>query len=65
MLWKMFSKATTYVESDLAENRDDFATAYDATIRVKQVARNLSFGLFWIRPWSYPSLDYYSWEYMN
>ena len=65
ILWKVFSKATTYVESDLVENRNDFATAYDAAIRVKQVARNLSFGLFWIRPWNYPSLDYYSCEYME
>ena len=57
LLWTVFSKATIYAKADIPKNRKEFADAYDAATHVKYVNKNLSFGLFWVRPWSFPSLD--------
>ena len=65
LLWTVFSKATIYAKADTPKNRKEFADAYDAAIRVKQVDKNLSFGLFWARPWSFPSLDGKSQKFMK
>ena len=65
LLWTVFSKATVYAKADTPKNRKEFADAYDAAIRVKQVDKNLSFGLFWVRPWSFPSLDKKSLDFME
>ena len=45
--------------------RTDFAAAFDRVIGRLGVAWNLTFGLYWARPWSFVSLDQVSQVYVN
>ena len=56
-LWEVFGQALNLAESDDGENRESFAMAYDEALKVKNTSWNLTMGLFWIRPRSFPTLD--------
>jgi 5-methylcytosine-specific restriction protein B len=56
-LWAVFSAAISMADSELPEGTEKFSLAYDAVKSVSGVAWNLTMGLFWIRPWDYPTLD--------
>jgi len=56
-LWTVFSRALAFAESLDAESRNAFAEAYADAIRVFGVGWNLSIGLYWARPWAFPTLD--------
>ncbi|MBF2719679.1 AAA family ATPase [Psychrobacter sp. NG254] len=66
-LWEMFSSAVSF--ADLNENGEEsythFATAYNNTMSIYGVGWNLTIGLYWIRPWSFLTLDGQSQEYIN
>ena len=64
-LWGVFSEALKLVDSGSDEDRDSFSKAYDDAMSCKGVGNNLSMGLYWIRPRSFPTLDYYSREYLE
>lgn len=64
-LWKVFSKALVFADSDDAASNDEFVLAYDEALKHKGVAWNLTIGLFWVRPWSLLSLDKYSRSYIT
>ena len=65
ILWEVFEKAIAFADSDNEQTRLDFATAYDRAIDVNRVKWNLSIGLYWIRPWTFPTLDTHSRRYIT
>lgn len=65
-LWDVFEAALDLVDVQEADAREEevsealeerFVAAFDAARQVSGVNWNLSMGLFWVRPWSFPSLD--------
>lgn len=65
ILWEVFARALAYADLDNEENRAAFARAYDNALTVRKVKWNLTFGLFWIRPLFYPTLDGASRKYIG
>ena len=64
-LWEVFARAIALAESDNGESRSAFALAYDRTTQRRGVGWNLTMGLFWIRPWHFPTLDVPSQRYIR
>ena len=63
-LWEVFRRAMKFAESDDEESREAFVKAYDDALQVHNTAWNLTMGLYWIRPWNYPTLDDKSQKYI-
>ena len=57
-LWSMFEIAIEFAENDSIENRELFCKSYDQVQKQWNVARSLTAGLYWIRPYAYVNLDY-------
>ena len=64
-LWDVFAAAIKFADSDDDEARDQFAKPFDKANGRLFVAWNLTFGLYWIRPWSFLSLDHNSQVYVS
>jgi len=64
-LWKIFAAAIRFADTEDAEARASFTTAYDNAAQRYQVGWNLTMGLYWIRPWNYPTLDSQSQRYIQ
>jgi 5-methylcytosine-specific restriction enzyme B len=64
-LWSVFAAGIAFADTDSDESRDAFVTAYDDGNGRPGVGWNLTFGLYWIRPWSYLSLDHNSYVYIT
>ena len=64
-LWETFAQAIAFAESDDAEARSAFVSAYDNTTQRYGVGWNLTMGLYWIRPWNFPTLDGQSQRYIS
>jgi 5-methylcytosine-specific restriction protein B len=64
-LWDVFAAAIEFADSDDNEARDRFAEAFDKANGRLFVAWNLTFGLYWIRPWAFLSLDHNSQVYVS
>ncbi|WP_233809263.1 AAA family ATPase [Paraburkholderia sp. HP33-1] len=56
-LWTVFAAAIDYAESGDDSERTRFIKAFDEINGQLNVAWNLTMGLFWIRPWSFATLD--------
>lgn len=56
-LWNIFAAGIEYADADDDLAREEFAKAFDAANGRQNVAWNLTFGLYWSRPWSFLSLD--------
>lgn len=56
-LWEVFARALAFADNDDDATRTDFMLAYDDAIVRKNVKWNLTMGLFWARPWFFPTLD--------
>ena len=56
-LWDVFAAAIKFADSNDDDSRDAFAKAFDHANGRLYVAWNLTFGLYWIRPWAFLSLD--------
>lgn len=56
-LWEVFACALAFADNDDDESRLALMAAYDKAITRKNVKWNLSMGLFWARPWFFPTLD--------
>jgi 5-methylcytosine-specific restriction protein B len=65
VLWEIFSQAIAFAKSGDADGRSAFAAAYDDATKRYSVGWNLTMGLFWIRPWSFPTLDSQSQRYIT
>lgn len=66
-VWEAFVQAIAFVDTALddARARAAFIAAYDDAIQRNGVKWNLTFGLFWIRPWHFLSLDKHSRRYIG
>jgi len=64
-LWEVFSQAVAFAESDDADARSAFVAAYDRATQSWGVGWNLTMGLYWVRPWNFPTLDGQSQRYIN
>jgi 5-methylcytosine-specific restriction protein B len=64
-LWDVFARALELSDSDDTENRHGFIAAYDDVIERWGVGWNLTMGLYWIRPWTFPTLDSQSQRYIS
>jgi 5-methylcytosine-specific restriction protein B len=64
-LWDVFAAGIRYADSDDPKARTDFAMAFDDANGRPHVAWNLTFGLYWARPWSFLSLDHNSQVYVT
>lgn len=64
-LWEAFAQAIAYAESDDADVRSAFVAAYDNATQRWGVGWNLTMGLYWIRPWHFPTLDSRSRKYIG
>lgn len=66
-LWDVFAAGIKFADSD--DNNDvaraEFKVAFDGANGRHNVAWNLTFGLYWIRPWSFLSLDRNSRAYVT
>jgi 5-methylcytosine-specific restriction protein B len=64
-LWQVFAQAIAFAESDAVEVRSAFITAYDNATELYRVGWNLTMGLYWVRPWNFPTLDRQSQRYIS
>lgn len=64
-LWSVFAAAMEYAPSPDPDTRTVFVSGFDAASECAGVRWNLTFGLYWIRPWTYASLDQKSREYVE
>lgn len=64
-LWEIFEKAIEFSKSGDKNNRSAFVSAYDKVAPKKNVGWKLAIGLYWIRPWDFPTLDSKSQAYIN
>ena len=64
-LWEVFTQAIAFTESNDAEARSAFIAAYNNATRRHGVGWNLTMGLYWIRPWNFPTLNTQSQRYIR
>ena len=64
-LWEIFEAGLAFADSDDDGPRSRFLRAFDLVNGRPLVAWNLTFGLYWIRPWSFVSLDSRSQTYIT
>ena len=64
-LWEAFAQAIAFAESDDADTRSAFVSAYDNATQRYGVGWNLTMGLYWMRPWRFPTLENQSQRYID
>lgn len=65
-LWRVFRAALAFSDSDCDDSaRAEFVQAFDHANGRALVAWNLTFGLYWARPWSFLALDAKSRAYVE
>lgn len=65
LLWEVFEKGIAYADGDNEADLEDFIDSYEKASKVAGVGWNLTMGLFWIRPWDFPTLDSRSRDYIK
>jgi 5-methylcytosine-specific restriction protein B len=56
-LWQVFASGLQLADDSSEQASETFSRDFDAAMQLYGVAWNLSFGLYWCRPWSFLSLD--------
>lgn len=56
-LWRVFETGIAYADSYGTIDPSDFIEAFDEASALKNVRWNLTFGLYWARPWFFLGLD--------
>ena len=64
-LWHVFAAAREFADSGQSEQQEEFIRAYEAATKIRGVKWNLSTGLYWARPWDFPTLDAPSRDFMK
>ena len=59
-LWQVFADAIAYADKRNKRNRAALIDSFDEAVGRKHVRRQLTIGLYWIRPWTFVPLDWYS-----
>lgn len=63
-LWQVFALGLQLADAEDEQTQGPFRAAFDAAMELYGVAWNLTFGLYWCRPWSFLSLDGRSRDYL-
>ena len=63
-LWALFDVAKQYADDTAGEDSEDFLSLYNQVATQKGIRWNLTMGLYWIRPWFYPTLESQSQDYL-
>lgn len=64
-LWEVFEQSLRLSSLDTESNTAAFRIAFERASAVRGVGLNLTMGLFWIRPWSFPPLDKCTRKYLT
>ena len=64
-LWQIFEDAIRFADSNNEDARQTFLDSYNQILNAYGVGKKVTIGLFWIRPYAYPSLDKNSTAYMD
>ncbi len=64
-LWEVFSRAISMTESDDKDAREEFVSAFNNVAGRFIIGWNLTFGLYWMRPWDFPVLDTNTRRYLD
>ncbi len=64
-LWEIFAQAIAFADAENGEARPAFSAAYDEATQRYGVGWNITMGLYWIRPWNFPTLDGQSQNYIK
>ncbi len=68
-LWEVFACAISFADLEDGDEGEEvstrFANAYDKAMDIYGVGWNLTMGFYWIRPWSFLTLDSQSKNYIN
>lgn len=56
-LWELFESAIDLAEDYTDENKNAFIEIYDQIIEQYGIQWNITFGLYWIKPWDFVTLD--------
>ena len=64
ILWQVFADAIEFANSGSAADRRSFINSFDRALSLWGVARNLTMGLYWIRPQKFLPLDGRSEEFI-
>ena len=64
-LWEVFEQAIAFADNSDADARSAFASAYDNATQGYGVGWTLTMGLYWIRPWKFPTLEKQSRNYIS
>ena len=64
-LWKVFADALEYVKDGSKSNRTKFIKSFNDAIGYYLVGPRLTTGLYWIRPYEFPSLDRVTWYFLK
>lgn len=63
--WDLLEIAIRFADSERATGRDEFIRGFDKASAYRAVGWKLTFGLYWIRPWTFLSLDENSRSYIE
>ncbi len=64
-LWQVFQSGLALADADDEQAQANFSRDFDIAMAHYGVAWNLTFGLYWCRPWSFLSLDERSRSYIS
>lgn len=64
-LWRVMADAVRYADERTESNRAALIDSFDDAVRRTNVSRKLTIGLYWVRPWTFVSLDSYSRPYIE
>ena len=59
-LWRVFADALQYADDSDEANRASLIDSFNDAVSRNRVSRRLTFGLYWIRPWTFVSLDQFA-----
>jgi 5-methylcytosine-specific restriction protein B len=64
-LWQIFQRSLSLADAEDEQMLAEFSRDFDAAMDLYGVAWNLTCGLYWCRPWSFPTLDQRSRQYIS
>ncbi|WP_404360404.1 McrB family protein [Methylotuvimicrobium sp. KM1] len=64
-LWRIFAEALRFTDSEQGGDESAFIKAYDNVTDRYGIGSNITMGLYWIRPWNFPTLDSRSKSYIE
>ncbi len=56
-LWRVMADAVRYADERTESNRATLIASFDDAVLRTNVSRQLTIGLYWVRPWTFVSLD--------